>query len=124
MSKLGDEILALDDLKKERVHVQQWDLDVYVREMSGAERQEFLKIARDEKQHARAEAWLVALVAEDSNGEKIFTIDQVDSLMQKNAKALDILGKVILALNKIGDEAIETEKKDSAPIMKAVSSAS
>lgn len=115
MSKLADEILGTDDLKRERVHVKEWGRDIYVREMTGQERQEFLRIARDEKQHGKAEAFIIALVACDEDGEKIFSMDQVDALQRKNAKALDTLGKKILELNKIGDDAIEAEKKDSSP---------
>lgn len=124
MSKLADEILALDDIQKERVYIKEWKRDIYVREMTGQERQEFLSLARDEKQHARAEAFLIALVACDETGEKIFSMDQVDALQKKNAKALDALGKVILALNKIGDDAVEAEKKDSEPTQSTDSTSS
>lgn len=120
--RLADEILALDDLKHEKVYVPQWKREITVREMTAAERQQFLEIAKDQGEKHRAEAWLVALLCVDDAGEKIFTALDVEALMKKNAKSLDALSKKILELNAIGDDAVEEVKKSSEETTSADSS--
>lgn len=122
MGAFADDILDSDDIRSEPVFVEQWQKTIYIREMTGAERQQFLQLVQKSNQTANAEAWLIAMVACDEKGEKIFTLDQVDRLLTKNAKALDKLGKKILEMNKIGgEEVVEAEAKNSKPSLSVAS---
>ena len=111
-----DAILAADDLPRETVHVLEWGGDVYVRTMSGADRDAFETslIAREGERDGRMEnvrARLVALTLCDESGARLFEDGEIAALGRKSARALDRVFAVAQRLNGIGTEQAAAAKK-------------
>lgn len=97
MKVLGrDEIVAVDDGKRELVTVPEWGGAVWVRSLSGADRAQYtaaiIEIGLDGKPRAKMEAadlTLAYLSICDENGERLFT-DRAgfDELGKKSSAAL------------------------------------
>ena len=111
-----DAILAADDLPRETVHVSEWGGDVYVRTMSGTDRDAFETslIAREGERDGRMEnvrARLVALTLCDEAGARLFEDGEIAALGRKSARALDRVFAVAQRLNGIGTEQAAAAKK-------------
>lgn len=120
----ADEILAIDDQETEDVYVPQWDTVVTIRSLTGMERDKYeaslVSYDRNERGQPQVKsmefdnlrARLVALVAIDTKGTRLFTSQQhVLALGEKNANALDLLFQAAQRVSKLGDVAI-AEAKD------------
>jgi hypothetical protein len=123
MSQIGEikvlkreDILRVSDIHKELVSVPEWGGDVYVKGMTGAERDKFESsmIERSGKNGktqsvnmANIRAKLVSLSVCDENGKRIFTEADVQSLSQKSAAALQKVFAVAQRLSGIGDDDVE-----------------
>ena len=121
---LRDAILKKDDLKTETVTVEQWGVDVPVKELSLRTRTRVMDMhgtgAADE-----AIVETVIAGALDENGEPLFTRDDAEALAEKSEAAMIKLYKAILKLSGVdidgkgegeGKEETEAAKpSDSAP---------
>ena len=110
-------ILGAEDLKYEDVPVPAWGGDVRVRMMTGAERDEFRRIAAEYEDGippARFAATLLALTSIDENGARMFSLDDLDALEGKSAGSIDIPAAVAMRLNGFGAQAMEAAEKNSA----------
>lgn len=107
-----DAILAADDLPKERVSVPEWGGDVYVRTMTGTDRDAFeASLIGKDGRLENVRARLVSLTICSESGDRLFTDDEISALGNKSAKALDRLFAVSQRLNGIGAEQVEAAKK-------------
>lgn len=111
MSLTKDSILAVTDRKIVEVQVPEWGGSVFVRSMSGAERDafEFDQLANP-KIHIRSR--LVAFTACDETGQLLFTLQDMEQIGKKSCKPLDRLFEEAVRLNKISKEDIEDLKND------------
>jgi len=106
-----DNILNADDLPRELVTVAEWGGDVYVRVMSGSERDCYeLRMGdlADEKKRGKVKdlrATLACLTICDDKGKRLFTEAEIEALGKKSASALDKVVDVATKLN------YRTEKK-------------
>ena len=117
MSKILNrtEILNVNDIVIEEVHVPEWGEDaiVCVKGMTGAERDKFessLVVLRGKSQTfnmANIRAKLASLTICDENGKRLFSEQDVQVLSQKSASALQRVFVVAQKLSRIGDEDIE-----------------
>ena len=113
---LRDKILGAEDLHREKVEVKEWDATIYIREMTGGERDAYDASLIDKSglptkeklKDMRAE--LVVLTAVDEKGERIFGDDDVALVTRKNAKILDRLADIAQVINKLSEDAIEAEQ--------------
>ena len=109
--KSAAEILAIDDLKTEVVHIPEWDTSVYIRALNGTERDQFeidslKRKGKDiEANMENLRARLVSLTATDEKGERFF--EDATKLGKKNAFALDRLFNVARKLSGIGNAEVE-----------------
>ncbi len=117
-------ILAAQDIKVERVEVPEWGGHVFVRMLHGAERDRFeqsnVKVTRGKGGRVTTEpapgnfrARLVALVACDETGKRIFADTDAADLGRKGSRALDRIVMAALALNGMADESVEEAEKNS-----------
>lgn len=90
-----DDILKVQDIKIESVSVPEWGGDVYVKGMTGAERDQFESsiVEMHGKGNTRVKlenirAKLVALTTCDETGERLFTSKDAEALGKKSAAAL------------------------------------
>ena len=92
-------ILSVDDLAVREVAVPQWGGEtVWLREWSGAERLNAVKVSegRDEHEH---NALVVVLSAVDDDGALLFTLDDIGPLLDKSAAAVAVLATEVMDLN-------------------------
>lgn len=114
-----DAILQAEDLPRELVEVPEWGGCVYVRALTGAERDAFEasvveQRGKSTKMNLRnIRAKLVALTIVDEEGTRLFSDADVKLLGQKSAAALDKLFEVAQRLSGLKDEDVEELAKNS-----------
>ena len=106
-----ENILGAKDLPTTQVKVPEWGCSVFVRSMTGDERdawEQWLMDTRDSERRIRAR--FCALVMVDAHGERLFEDSEKDikALGKKSAAALDRVFSAALSLNGMAsDEAVE-----------------
>ena len=91
-------ILSVDDLAVREVDVEKWGDTVRLREWSGADRMNAVKLSADleESEH---NALAVVLSAVDDDGELMFTADDIPALLAKNSEVITMLATEVMDLN-------------------------
>jgi len=110
---LRDAILERDDLVKEPVDVPEWGTTVWVRTMTGKERDRYEsdllsnkdKPLEDRLDNVRAK--LAVLTVVDADGERVFDDADVVALGNKSASALSRVVTVAQRLNALSDADVE-----------------
>lgn len=118
-----DAILNADDLERRPVEVPEWGGTLYVRSLTGAERDHFETSLFEGQGKGRKEnfanlrARMVALCAVDGEGERLFADADVAALGGKNAAALDRVFDAAQRLNGFRQQDIEelVGNSESAP---------
>ena len=120
-------ILAAQDRSREKVYVEEWDLDVYIQEMSAGERLDYQKTGMKRDDAGKIvlaadgvtpvvdpealgifqEALLVRTLV-DSEGTRLFSDDEIDDLKTKSAAVLTRLHDHAARLNKTRAQDQET----------------
>jgi hypothetical protein len=114
-----DAILQAQDLPRELVSVPEWGGEVYVRALTGAERDAFEQSIVEQKgkstkmnlQNMRAK--LVALTVVDEEGKRVFSDADAKLLGQKSALALNRVFEVAQKLSGLTPEDVEELTKNS-----------
>ncbi len=112
-----EQILGAQDITKELVAVPEWGGDVYVKVLSGVERDLFESSIRDDNtgktiRGAFRGAAAAASIC-DEDGNRLFTAQDMGALGMKSATALDRVIKVAMRISKIGEDEIEQTEKNS-----------
>jgi len=114
---LRDRILATDDIPSETLTVPEWDCDLLVRGMSGADRAGLLERAVNPDGGVSFSKFypevVIATAHDPATGERLFDEDDRDLLMSKSGAALDRVATVGLKLSGMTDEATKAAGKDS-----------
>ena len=86
-----DDIFAAEDITTEEVYVPEWGGVVYVKTLSGSERDELEKsiFSAGEADPSNLRAKLVAMATVDKEGNRLFTFADAERLGKKSARALD-----------------------------------
>lgn len=94
-------ILSADDLHKELVEVPEWGGEVYIRTMTGTERDAFevALLADGQTGAANVRAKLLARCLCDADGGRLFDDRDIAALGKKSASALDRCFSVAQRLN-------------------------
>lgn len=99
-------ILEANDLRLEKVHVPEWGGDVWLRVMTGTERDNFersvMKNGKLDSLNIRAKFAALVIVGED--GSRLFNDRDVTALGGKSAAALDRVLEAGQRLNGFSDE--------------------
>lgn len=107
---LRDQILAADDLPRHELHIPEWGVTVYVRTLTGRERDRLDGvITRSPYVDARAHLAVMCLV--DDTGQQIFKPEDVPALSAKSAPALDRISAIAMKVNTMTKEDFEDLKK-------------
>jgi len=126
MALTRDQILGIVDRKQKVVDVPEWGGEVIIKEMSGADRAEYMasiiKFETNEKGEVVAEpdpangdAKLLSYCLIDEDGNRLFTRDDIEALGAKNGEVLERLANEALNLNAIDKEAVDDAKGESEP---------
>lgn len=107
---LRQQILSANDLRRRLVSVPEWDAQVYVRTLTGTERDAFeAAISSGGKQVnlIGMRARLAVATVCDGEGNRIFKDSDVEALGRKSAKALSRIFDVASALNGLSESDVE-----------------
>ena len=122
---LRDQILNSNDSPRELVKVKEWNIEIEVRGMTGAERTRILDLAQGDGgmnlQMVYPEI-VISTAFDAETGEKIFSPEDRTALLSKSANALDALATVGMRLsgflaetsNDLGKDSSETVIEDSS----------
>jgi hypothetical protein len=104
-----DQILGMRDLPRKAVEVPEWKGQVYVRALTGGERD---KMERMISEDSISRAALVALCVVDESGARLFREEDVEALAGKNGQALERIVSAALAFNLLTDESLAEAGKE------------
>ena len=116
-----ESILNFSDEVKEKVDIPQWNGYVYVKSLTGQERDDFEASCLTGRGKSRdvnlknMRAKLLVLTVIDESGKHLFTHSDIEALGKKNASALDKIFSVSQRLAGIGEQDIENLTKNSEP---------
>jgi len=106
------------DIPSETVKVKEWNIEVEVRGMTGAERTRILDLAMDEKNGVNLQMVypeiVISTAFDPSTGEQIFSPADRAALLSKSASALDTLATVGMRLSGFTQETSDDLGKDSS----------
>ncbi|HEX6880944.1 MAG TPA: phage tail assembly chaperone [Terriglobales bacterium] len=115
-----EEILAADDIRIELVQVPEWGGVVYIRTLSGTQRERYVESIRKVTGHGKKQsveivlaesgAKLAAQTICDEKGTLLFSEMDVKALGKKSSKALQRIIDAAAKLNGLDDEAEEEAK--------------
>jgi hypothetical protein len=114
-----DEILKCDDKPTKKVEVPEWGGHVFVRTMSGTERDSFEQSMLvnpgkgNEANYSNIRAKLCARTICDKGGNRLFNDSDVAALGEKSAAALDRIFTVAQDLNGVSTDDVEAMVKNS-----------
>lgn len=99
-----DDILNVDDLPRKAVEVPEWGGTVYVRALTGGERDKLERmIASDSVNRAS----LAAMALCDTDGKRLFSEEDVKKLATKSGTALERIVSATLSFNALTAEGEE-----------------
>jgi len=108
MSLSKSKILAAKDIKlSDAVAVPEWGGDVYIRTISGTERDKFEEAYSEQKMKAFRVRFLVMTLADES-GERLFGDADMDALGDKSSVVINRLFDKAWQHNAFTDSAVET----------------
>lgn len=99
-------ILSAGDFKLEKVAVPEWGGDVYIKTISGLERDTFEEGYQEQRMKNFRSRFLVLTLC-DSDGSRLFTDAEVDEIGKKSSLVLNRLFDKAWALNAFTNEAID-----------------
>jgi len=124
-----EQILGASDLQIEAVFVPEWGGTVYVRNLNGKGRDAFegsrVRIKDNNKVemvHDNTRAKLLSLTVCDQSGALLFSQDDVETLGEKNASALDRLFDVAQRMSGLRPQDLEQKVKNSEAVLTVNSS--
>ena len=106
-------ILNSNDLPQEELTIPQWGGILFVRTLSGSERDEFEQSCISKRGSDKGvnlkniRARLAVLCICDDNGKRLFDARDIEALGKKSAKALDLVFDVAQRLNGLGAKEID-----------------
>lgn len=113
MTLSRDSILAVNDTSIASVDVPEWGGSVYVRPMTGRDRDAYdMEIVSAGGKIENMRARFAVRVVCDADGNPIFKPEDADALGKKSAKALDRIYNAIDSTSKTSAESIHQLKKD------------
>lgn len=118
---LRDMILAASDLERREVFIPEWGVTLYVRTLTGLERDEFeASLLRGKGPYAHTDlrgmrARLAIATCVDENGVPVFTVEDAEALGRKSARALSRIFDVAAELNGLSKDDVEDMVGNSAP---------
>lgn len=118
-----DDILSVQDISLEEVEIPEWGGSVFVKGLTGAERDKFegsLIVERGKNRTvnmANFRAKLACMTVCDADGKRLFTEKDMTALTEKSASALQRIFIVAQRLSKIKEEDVEelTEELEADP---------
>lgn len=112
MTLTREQILEADDLRMEEVMVPEWGGTVWVRGMSGAERSMVEEYTASHPGREALRAIVTATCTRNEAGERLFTLEDVEALNDKNGAALQRVFEAASRLSSMLPAAAEKLRKN------------
>lgn len=102
-------ILGIKDLSPIKLNVPEWKMDVFVRPLTGSERDAFEAeiVGAGSKRMANMRGKLAARSLCNETGDRLFTDEDAEVLGAKSAAALDRIVLAVQQLNALGDKEVK-----------------
>jgi len=128
LANLREKILGASDIRREQVHVPEWDATVEVRGLTGTQRAKLMKTGFDARGTVDFEKLypelLVASVFDPETSQPVFTEADRDSLNGKSGAALERVAQAAMRVSGLSPEAAEQAEKNSAATPSGASTSS
>lgn len=112
---LATKILEKNDLKEELIEVEEWCASVVLREMTGAQRAEWIAHAKKAGEYIAMVRMFIGCALDPDTRKPIFEPAHQDALMAKSGGVLDRLMRRIAVLSGIAlDSQAEAEKNSTS----------
>ena len=105
-------IQAASDIKSERMAVPEWGTDVFIKVLSGTERDAFEAGYSDQRMSNFRVRFLVLTLC-DQNGERVFTDEQVSVLGKRSSLVINRLFEAAWKINMLSPEAVDEAGESS-----------
>ena len=105
-------INAAADIKTKKVAVPEWKTDVYLKILSGTERDAFEAGYTDQRMQNFRVRFLVLTMC-DQNGERVFTDEQVSVLGKRSSLVINRLFEAAWKINMLSPEAVDEAGESS-----------
>ena len=105
-------IMAASDVKLEKINVPEWGGDVYLKTLSGTERDAFEDAYSTDRMKNFRPRFLVLTLC-DKDGNRLFTDEEVATLGKKSSAVIAKLFDKAWALNAFRNEDVDAMGKDS-----------
>ncbi len=118
MTLTKEQILAASDIKIEKVAVPEWGGEVYVKGMTGSERDKFeasiieIRGNTQKANLANVRAKLACFTICDESGARLFSEEEIVELAKKSAQALQRVFDAAQRLSGIGSEDVDSLLKN------------
>ena len=112
MALTRDDILGKVQLAVEQVQVPEWGGPVYIREMSGAERDAWEALVFGEEKAKNIRATLAAVCLCDETGKRLFADEDAVKLGATSGSALQRVFDAAMRINKLRKEDVEEVAKN------------
>jgi len=105
----AQDILSAEDKELKNVAVPEWGGDIYLRTLSGSERDAFEAetFRQGNPNYRNLRARYLSLTITDENGKKLFDKNQIGSLGDKSASVLDRLFNISAKMNAVSDKDVK-----------------
>lgn len=108
-------ILAAGDFKLEKVSVPEWGGDVYIKTITGLDRDRFEDGYSEQKMKNFRSRFLVLTLCDD-RGDRLFTDAEVEELSKKSSLVISRLFEKSWSLNAFTNEAVDELGNDSTAV--------
>jgi hypothetical protein len=109
---LRDTILNIDDRSTQLVNVPEWGVDIYIRSLSGTDREQFIERSNGLDSEVDKNSLLLTTIICDENNKQLFTEADVPALSGKDSGVLDRLVRLALEINGLGSDSLEDAVKN------------
>lgn len=121
MGNLKDKIKAVQDIQKHVINLSdkwpEWDIVIELRTMKAIDRAKLLKTCVDPKGNVISEKFQAGLIAasyfDPDTGEKVFTEDDYEMIMDKSAAVIEYLASRAMEVSGLNREALTAAEKNS-----------
>lgn len=114
---LKDQILAVNDVTREVVKIDEWGVEVEVRSMTGAARAAIVQAGAVDGKTPNLGKFTADIVVmctfDPETGEQVFDDGDAELVMEKNGAALERIVTVAMRLSGFSKDAVDIVGKDS-----------
>lgn len=112
---LRDKILSAKDLKAEKVYIEEWDVEVEIRSLTGKSRANLMSEAMDKSGKMDFEKLypelIISCTFDPESGDQVFNKTDKEVINSKSGGALEKIARVAMKLSGLTEESmVEAEK--------------